>query len=49
MIVTENKSATLRDAWNGVQQAKPGIRIREAAKELGVSEADLLAVLKEKA
>jgi putative hemin transport protein len=33
----------LRDAWKGIQEAKPGIRIREAAKELGVSEADLLA------
>jgi putative hemin transport protein len=33
----------LRKAWEGIQQAKPGIRIREAAKELGVSEAELLA------
>jgi len=34
---------SLREAWRGIQQAKPGIRIREAAKELGTSEAELLA------
>lgn len=39
----EHKSSTLREAWRGIQQAKPGIRIREAAKELGSSEAELLA------
>ena len=33
----------LATAWNGIKNAKPGIRIREAAKELGVSEAELLA------
>ena len=33
----------LREAWYEVQQLKPGIRIREAAKELGTSEAQLLA------
>jgi putative hemin transport protein len=33
----------LRKAWEGIRQAKPGIRIREAARELGVSEAGLLA------
>jgi putative hemin transport protein len=38
-----NKSLTLREAWRGIQQAKPGLRIREAAKELGTSEAELLA------
>jgi putative hemin transport protein len=33
----------LTTAWYGIKNAKPGIRIREAAKELGVSEAELLA------
>lgn len=41
----ESKSSVLRDAWKGIQQAKPGIRIREAAKELGASEAELLATM----
>ena len=41
--VTESKVVSLREAWRGIQQAKPGIRIREAAKDLGVSEAELLA------
>lgn len=41
--IIESKSTSLRDAWRGIQQAKPGIRIREAAKELGASEAELLA------
>lgn len=41
-ILTDNQS-TLRDAWTALQQAKPGIRIREAAKELGTSEAQLVA------
>lgn len=43
---TVEKSLTpsgLAIAWSGLQNAKPGIRIREAAKELGVSEAELLA------
>lgn len=38
----EMKPSSLREAWTGIQKAKPGIRIREAARELGVSEADLL-------
>jgi putative hemin transport protein len=42
MIITENKGAALQQAWSRIQEAKPGIRIREAAKELRVSEADLL-------
>ncbi|MBA4054235.1 MAG: hemin-degrading factor [Marivirga sp.] len=42
-ILIESKSSSLREAWRGIQQAKPGIRIREAAKDLGASEADLLA------
>jgi len=33
----------LQRAWEGIEQAKPGIRIREAARELGASEAELLA------
>lgn len=41
--IIESRSFTLSEAWKGVQSAKPGIRIREAAKELGVSEAELLA------
>lgn len=36
-------SEHLQKAWEEVQQAKPGIRIREAAKALEVSEAELLA------
>lgn len=43
MIITENSTETLRTAWKGIQQAKPGIRIREAAADLGSSEAALLA------
>ncbi|MBX2956214.1 MAG: hemin-degrading factor [Cyclobacteriaceae bacterium] len=37
------KAGDLTSAWAGIQKAKPGIRIREAAKELGASEAQLLA------
>jgi putative hemin transport protein len=36
-------AADLSSAWTGIQKAKPGIRIREAARELGASEAQLLA------
>ncbi|GAB3830500.1 hemin-degrading factor [Pontibacter rugosus] len=39
---TENGVA-LAQAWAGLEAAKPGIRIREAAKELGSSEAALVA------
>lgn len=39
----EGRTASLREAWRGIQEAKPGIRIREAARELGSSEAALLA------
>lgn len=38
-----SKATSLGSAWAGIQKAKPGIRIREAAKELGTSEAELLA------
>lgn len=34
---------SLAKAWEGLQKAKPGIRIRDAAKILGCSEAELLA------
>jgi putative hemin transport protein len=43
MIITENSIERLRAAWKGIQHAKPGIRIREAAADLGSSEAELLA------
>ena len=33
----------IAQAWRGINEAKPGIRIREAAAELGLSEAQLLA------
>lgn len=33
----------LKQAWEEVQKAKPGIRIRDAAAQLGCSEAELLA------
>jgi putative hemin transport protein len=39
----ELTSSALRDAWRGLQEAKPGLRIRECAEQLGVSEAQLLA------
>ncbi len=39
----ESKRTTLADAWRGILQAKPDLRIREAAKQLNVSEAELLA------
>lgn len=39
----ESKYAMLADAWKGILQAKPGLRIHDAAKELNVSEAELLA------
>jgi putative hemin transport protein len=38
----EISTNSLRQAWEGVKKAKPGIRIREAAQDLGVSEAELL-------
>ena len=50
MTITENSTTTqpmagaaLRTAWKAIQQAKPGIRIREAAADLGSSEAELVA------
>lgn len=41
--VAESTASILRDAWRGLQEAKPGLRIRDCAEELGVSEAQLLA------
>ncbi|MGK7390178.1 MAG: hemin-degrading factor [Candidatus Cyclobacteriaceae bacterium M2_1C_046] len=38
-----NSAEQIEQAWNGIQQAKSGIRIREAASALGLSEAQLLA------
>ena len=32
--IVESKSSSLREAWRGIQQAKPGIRIREASRDL---------------
>src|SRR5690606_26703446 len=37
------RAVSLTAAWESIKNAKPGIRIRDAAKELGVSEAELLA------
>lgn len=42
-LIISNQVSSLAKAWEGIQKAKPGIRIREAAIELGVSEAELLA------
>lgn len=41
--VTESKPSTLRASWKQLQEAKPGLRIRECAQQLNVSEAELLA------
>lgn len=43
LTIDKPQSTNLVSAWTNLQQAKPGIRIREAAKELGTSEAELLA------
>lgn len=42
-LTSIDKVSSLEQAWQGIKKAKPGIRIREAAIELGVSEAELLA------
>ncbi|QCR21140.1 hemin-degrading factor [Pontibacter sp. SGAir0037] len=47
-MIAENKFAdteTLVKAWQGLQQAKPALRIRDAARELGTNEATLLATM----
>jgi putative hemin transport protein len=41
-MITTN-SSSLRDSWSEIQRTNPGIRIREAAALLSVSEAELLA------
>lgn len=41
--LAEPTASTLRDAWKQLQEEKPGLRIRECAQQLGVSEAELLA------
>jgi putative hemin transport protein len=43
MNTTLDSPSTLRQAWQEVQKAKPGIRIRDAAERLSCSEAELLA------
>lgn len=43
LTVDETRTVNLTAAWEGIKRAKPGIRIRDAAKELGVNEAQLLA------
>lgn len=43
MEVIETNTANLKEKWEALLQASPGVRIREAAKALGVSEAALLA------
>ena len=43
--LSDTRPSSLLEAWRGIQQAKPGIRIREAAKALGTSEAVLLSTL----
>src|SRR5262245_19480025 len=42
-VTATDTTATLRQAWEGLKRAKPHLRIRDAAAELGVSEAELLA------
>lgn len=41
--LAEPKSSILRESWKQLQEEKPGLRIRECAQQLGVSEAELLA------
>ena len=38
----ESRVSELRDAWRNLQQEQPGLRIRNAAEMLGVSEMELL-------
>src|SRR5690606_40046076 len=39
----ETQQISLKERWNALQQTNPHLRIRNAANELGVSEAELLA------
>jgi putative hemin transport protein len=41
--VIESKASTLQEGWRKIETERPGIRIREAARALGVSEGELLA------
>jgi putative hemin transport protein len=41
--VIDSKVAELRSAWEQLKKDKPTLRIRDAARELGVSEGELLA------
>lgn len=43
MDTTLDTQASLKEAWLALRNAKPGIRIRDAAGKLGCSEAELLA------
>lgn len=43
MEIAESKTINLRDKWDALQQERPGVRIRDAAKMMGVGEAALLA------
>lgn len=40
--MNKNSIMSLEDKWTALKEEKPGIRIRNAAEELGVSEAELL-------
>jgi putative hemin transport protein len=43
MSTIAESTSTLRESWKQLQETKPGLRIRECAEQLGVSEAQLLA------
>lgn len=43
MSTTAEQTLTLRGAWRTLQETTPGLRIRDCAAQLGVSEAELLA------
>jgi putative hemin transport protein len=43
MSTVAESTSTLREAWKQLQETTPGLRIRECAERLGVSEAQLLA------
>lgn len=42
-VAESTTAANLREKWEAIQQSRPGVRIRDAARELGTSEAALLA------
>jgi putative hemin transport protein len=41
--IRQQTGSSLREAWDALRSARPGIRPREAARALGVSEAELVA------